>query len=202
MNHVANYYLMSPKGIYIYTYVYTYVFTPQDHLLARLAEKFPGDSYDLVRRNCNHFANELCVCLTGKKVPSYINRPANVGRYALNIFSAPALAIGKLVDGVKKTARKDERGAAIGETKDGQMVVPAPSAAAIVAASQAPGAASDAQVDAGEEAGALRRRPIELPPSMRALANYPDNAPLAEEAESTTPRGAAPARPVQTLFQM
>ena len=30
-----------------------------DHLLARLAEKFQGDSYDLVRRNCNHFANEL-----------------------------------------------------------------------------------------------------------------------------------------------
>ena len=70
-----------------------------DHLLTRLAEKYPGDSYDLVRRNCNHFANELCVCLTGKKIPAYINRPANVGRYALNIFSVPVVAIGKLVDG-------------------------------------------------------------------------------------------------------
>jgi len=30
-----------------------------DHLLAHLADKFQGDSYDLVRRNCNHFANEL-----------------------------------------------------------------------------------------------------------------------------------------------
>jgi hypothetical protein len=58
-----------------------------DHLLTRLAEKYPGDSYDLVRRNCNHFANELCVCLTGKKIPAYINRPANVGRYGpLRLF--------------------------------------------------------------------------------------------------------------------
>ncbi|KAJ1494469.1 PPPDE putative peptidase domain-containing protein [Baffinella frigidus] len=78
-----------------------------DHLLARLADDFPGDSYDLVRRNCNHFANELCVALVAKKIPSYINRPANFGRVALNLISVPALAIGKIVDGIKKTNRKE-----------------------------------------------------------------------------------------------
>jgi len=50
------------------------------------------------------------VCLTGKKIPAYINRPANVGRHALNILSVPALAIGKLVDNVKKATKGKEVG--------------------------------------------------------------------------------------------
>jgi len=97
-----------------------------DHLLSRLAEKYRGDTYDLVRRNCNHFSNELCVCLTGKKIPAYINRPANVGRVAMKLFSVPAVAFGKLVDGVKKVQKKESDGAA-------KRVVEAPNASRIAA---------------------------------------------------------------------
>jgi hypothetical protein len=101
-----------------------------DHLLARLADEYPGDSYDLVRRNCNHFANELCLALVGKKIPSYINRPANFGRAALNLIAVPALAIGKIVEGVKKVQGGDRRKDATDAR--GQPVVEAPNAVRLV----------------------------------------------------------------------
>lgn len=61
-----------------------------------------------MRRNCNHFANELCVCLVGKKIPGYINRPANVGRVLLNTIQVPAMAFGRILDGVKGGGKKKE----------------------------------------------------------------------------------------------
>lgn len=38
-----------------------------------------GTSYDLLRRNCNTFSNQLCMLLTGKNAPNWINRAASVG---------------------------------------------------------------------------------------------------------------------------
>ena len=38
-----------------------------------------GTSYDLLKRNCNTFSNELCMLLTGKGAPKWINRAASVG---------------------------------------------------------------------------------------------------------------------------
>jgi hypothetical protein len=42
-----------------------------------------------VARNCNHFANELSLCLVGRRIPSFVNRPANVGRRVLKFFQGP-----------------------------------------------------------------------------------------------------------------
>uniref|UniRef100_A0A0G4HKB7 PPPDE domain-containing protein n=1 Tax=Chromera velia CCMP2878 TaxID=1169474 RepID=A0A0G4HKB7_9ALVE len=40
-----------------------------------------GGDYDLIERNCNHFADALCKrILRGKGIPSYVNRLANWGR--------------------------------------------------------------------------------------------------------------------------
>lgn len=79
-----------------------------DHVLQRLAAKYRGDTYDIVRKNCNHFSTELAQYLTATKIPSYVNRPANVGRGVLNMFAVPALAVGKLMEGIRKVNRVKE----------------------------------------------------------------------------------------------
>jgi hypothetical protein len=45
----------------------------------READKFGPDDYNLVRNNCNHFANALVWKLLGRKIPPHINRLADLG---------------------------------------------------------------------------------------------------------------------------
>jgi hypothetical protein len=40
---------------------------------------FGPDDYNLVRKNCNHFANSLCWALMRKAIPAYVNRLADLG---------------------------------------------------------------------------------------------------------------------------
>ncbi|EKX42405.1 hypothetical protein GUITHDRAFT_141342 [Guillardia theta CCMP2712] len=62
-----------------------------------------------VRRNCNHFSNELSKLLVGKPIPSYVNRPANVGQNLLSLFSMPASALGGMLKGVKMVKKAKKR---------------------------------------------------------------------------------------------
>ncbi|KAI3727160.1 hypothetical protein L1987_66970 [Smallanthus sonchifolius] len=48
-------------------------------IMEELAEDYKGISYNLITRNCNHFSNVVCVRLTGKSIPSWINRLARIG---------------------------------------------------------------------------------------------------------------------------
>ena len=49
-------------------------------LLARLMDRWPGTEYDLTRRNCCHFAEELCSALgVEPKFPGWVNRLASAG---------------------------------------------------------------------------------------------------------------------------
>ncbi|KAI7748819.1 hypothetical protein M8C21_022673 [Ambrosia artemisiifolia] len=48
-------------------------------VMNELAHKYKGTSYDLFTRNCNHFCNDVCIRLTGKSIPSWINRLARIG---------------------------------------------------------------------------------------------------------------------------
>jgi hypothetical protein len=43
-------------------------------VLHELRDSFAGDSYHLIRRNCNHFASALVWRLLHRKIPSYVNR--------------------------------------------------------------------------------------------------------------------------------
>ncbi|KAL8144083.1 hypothetical protein V2J09_017115 [Rumex salicifolius] len=43
------------------------------------SSSYSGDSYHLIVRNCNHFCNEMCHKLTGKKIPRWVNRLAQIG---------------------------------------------------------------------------------------------------------------------------
>lgn len=42
-----------------------------DKLLNRLAAKYTSDSYDVLRCNCNHFTEDLCMAVCGKQIPDW-----------------------------------------------------------------------------------------------------------------------------------
>nr|KYP55441.1 UPF0326 protein At4g17486 family [Cajanus cajan] len=48
--------------------------------IERLSAKYHGDTYHLIAKNCNHFTDEVCQELTGKPIPSWVNRLARVVR--------------------------------------------------------------------------------------------------------------------------
>ena len=43
------------------------------------AANYHGDSYHLIVKNCNHFCEDICRKLTGKRIPKWINRLARLG---------------------------------------------------------------------------------------------------------------------------
>jgi hypothetical protein len=47
--------------------------------ISDLREDFGPDRYNLVRRNCNHFANALVWRLLGRSIPGHVNRLADLG---------------------------------------------------------------------------------------------------------------------------
>lgn len=40
---------------------------------------YNGDTYHLITKNCNHFCEDMCYKLTGKKIPKWVNRLARIG---------------------------------------------------------------------------------------------------------------------------
>lgn len=53
--------------------------TEVKRVLDELKQEFAPDKYNLIKKNCNHFANALAYSLLNKKIPSHINRLANIG---------------------------------------------------------------------------------------------------------------------------
>ncbi|GAB2222569.1 hypothetical protein Droror1_Dr00016688 [Drosera rotundifolia] len=47
--------------------------------MEQLAGSYSGDSYHLINKNCNHFCEDVCHKLTGKKIPMWVNRLAKLG---------------------------------------------------------------------------------------------------------------------------
>lgn len=47
--------------------------------MEKLAEEYSGNTYHLITKNCNHFCNDVCLRLTGKPIPRWINRLARLG---------------------------------------------------------------------------------------------------------------------------
>ncbi|CAL9163650.1 unnamed protein product [Musa hybrid cultivar] len=51
-----------------------------------LAGKYHGDTYHLIIKNCNHFTDEVCMRLTGKPIPGWVNRLARLGHQQFLYF--------------------------------------------------------------------------------------------------------------------
>ncbi|ONK59128.1 uncharacterized protein A4U43_C08F3280 [Asparagus officinalis] len=49
--------------------------------IEHLSGKYTGDSYHLIAKNCNHFTDDVCMRLTGKPIPGWVNRLAKLGSF-------------------------------------------------------------------------------------------------------------------------
>lgn len=62
-----------------------------NQILRELSREWPGNAYDLLAKNCNHFCDELCERLGVPKLPGWVNRFANAGDAAAEIAGNTAL---------------------------------------------------------------------------------------------------------------
>ncbi|XP_076915669.1 deSI-like protein At4g17486 [Bidens hawaiensis] len=47
--------------------------------MEHLSNKYHGDTYHLIAKNCNHFTDEVSMLLTGNPIPRWVNRLAKLG---------------------------------------------------------------------------------------------------------------------------
>ncbi|KAE9617385.1 hypothetical protein Lal_00034819 [Lupinus albus] len=64
-----------------------------NQILRELSREWPGSSYDLLARNCNHFCDEFCERLGVLKLPGWVNRFANAGDTAMEVAGNTALRL-------------------------------------------------------------------------------------------------------------
>lgn len=51
-----------------------------EELLKSMSREYLGNRYHLLYRNCNHFCEDLCARLTGRKPPTWVRRAAALAR--------------------------------------------------------------------------------------------------------------------------
>ena len=54
-------------------------------VIGELSAAYAGNTYDITTKNCNTFTNALCLRLTGKPIPSWVNRAASIGASGCSI---------------------------------------------------------------------------------------------------------------------
>uniref|UniRef100_A0A0A9CHX3 PPPDE domain-containing protein n=1 Tax=Arundo donax TaxID=35708 RepID=A0A0A9CHX3_ARUDO len=64
-----------------------------NQILRELSWEWPGGSYELLSRNCNHFCNTFCEKLDVPKLPGWVNRFANAGDAALEVAETTAVKV-------------------------------------------------------------------------------------------------------------
>ncbi|CAK9176903.1 unnamed protein product [Ilex paraguariensis] len=64
-----------------------------NQVLRELSREWPGNSYDLLSKNCNHFCDEFCERLGVPKLPGWVNRFANAGDTAVEIAGNTAFRL-------------------------------------------------------------------------------------------------------------
>ncbi|XP_044469016.1 deubiquitinase DESI2-like [Mangifera indica] len=70
-----------------------YSISKVNQILRELSRDWPGSSYDLLSRNCNHFCDEFCERLGVPKLPGWVNRFANAGDAAMEVAGTTALRL-------------------------------------------------------------------------------------------------------------
>ncbi|XP_044471041.1 deSI-like protein At4g17486 [Mangifera indica] len=56
--------------------------------MEKLAEDYSGNTYHLITKNCNHFCNDVCLKLTKKPIPPWVNRLARLGFFCNCVLPA------------------------------------------------------------------------------------------------------------------
>uniref|UniRef100_A0ACD5ZMW7 Uncharacterized protein n=1 Tax=Avena sativa TaxID=4498 RepID=A0ACD5ZMW7_AVESA len=64
-----------------------------NRIVRELSREWPGSSYEILSRNCNHFCNELCDKLDVPKLPGWVNRFANAGDAAVEAAEITAVKL-------------------------------------------------------------------------------------------------------------
>ncbi|KAJ8536809.1 hypothetical protein K7X08_035210 [Anisodus acutangulus] len=64
-----------------------------NQILRELSREWPGHSYDLLSKNCNHFCDEFCERLGVEKLPGWVNRFAHAGDAAVEIAGTTAVRL-------------------------------------------------------------------------------------------------------------
>ncbi|KAL5567928.1 hypothetical protein UlMin_024503 [Ulmus minor] len=64
-----------------------------NQILRELSGEWPGCSYDLLSKNCNHFCDEFCDRLAVPKLPGWVNRFAHAGDTAMEVAGTTALKL-------------------------------------------------------------------------------------------------------------
>nr|XP_019711055.1 uncharacterized protein LOC105059531 [Elaeis guineensis] len=64
-----------------------------NQILRELSRAWPGRSYDLLSRNCNHFCDAFCELLGVPKLPGWVNRFANAGDAAMEVAGNTAIKL-------------------------------------------------------------------------------------------------------------
>ncbi|KAI4311635.1 hypothetical protein MLD38_036515 [Melastoma candidum] len=74
--------------------------------LEHVSEKYHGDSYHLIAKNCNHFTEDVCAQLTGKSIPGWVNRLARIAAFfncllpqSIQITAVPHLPVHSVYNG-------------------------------------------------------------------------------------------------------
>ncbi|KAM7494456.1 hypothetical protein LguiB_029065 [Lonicera macranthoides] len=62
-----------------------------NQIIRELSREWPGHSYDLLSKNCNHFCDEFCERLGVPKLPGWVNRFAHAGDAAAELAGNTAL---------------------------------------------------------------------------------------------------------------
>ncbi|MFX6572796.1 C97 family peptidase, partial [Acinetobacter baumannii] len=81
--------------------------------MEHLSNTYHGDTYNLISKNCNHFTDEVCLRLTGKPIPGWVNRMARVGSFCNCLLpeSIHATSVGQLPDHQMYTEDATDSGA-------------------------------------------------------------------------------------------
>ncbi|KAI0171904.1 DUF862-domain-containing protein [Hypoxylon sp. FL1284] len=71
-----------PGGTFRTEILHGFTFATQaeiDSIIRHASDEFQGTAYNLLTKNCNHFSSYLCLKLTGRPGPTWLNRAASIG---------------------------------------------------------------------------------------------------------------------------
>ncbi|XP_058724891.1 deSI-like protein At4g17486 [Vicia villosa] len=84
--------------------------------MEKLSQEYAGNTYHLIQKNCNHFCNDVCVKLTGKSIPRWVNRLARLGFLcncvlptSLNETKVGQVSLDRIQEGESKKMRSQSR---------------------------------------------------------------------------------------------